>query len=809
MPAIPPITMGFGRVFASDSAHNMASSAEADADLPPWVAAPTTPYHTLEHYKDGQLLDATTLKERVTTVGRDASATLALLHPTVSRKHGALVHDGDRGLFLVGFESQYGSTVDGVRCAPGTPTRLRDGATVRFALSSRSYVARLAEGDDASTAEARLAGLPTAFSGGDALRVASQERASGAKRRAAGSDHDATKRSKPDASEARAALAERRAARQREIDAMAAAMTNSAPTYERWTGGDAEVADADAAPDAAPAPEVEEEDELSGDAVAGLLAKRWDLPVSHEVTLGGHTKSVSCIAVDPAGARVLTGSLDYKVRLFDFGGMDKHHHSFREIEPDEGHAVVALSYSPSGDRFLCCSGSAQPQIFTRDGAALLRFNRGDPYVTDMARTTGHVTIVTGGQWHPHEKMQCVTSGMDGSLRVWDLCGKTGLRDFLLCDHTIRVRDKGARKCAATAVAYSPDGRRVCCGAADGSLQIFQLKGRAHNYLRPDACLRLAHTPGTDVAGAVISCVSFSPDGNQVASRADDGFVKVFDVRKLAKGPLCAFPNVEARGLTANLAWRPDGAVLCAGAAAPDRAGRGSLRFFSVGGPAHEVHREAGGYRPLVSLGVGDVGASCVCVLWHDRIKHVLAGGTDGATRALYDPELSQKGALMSVRRNHAPRHVATDSAHVDASSIVNPNALPMFRDDGAFKKKGQYSKMRKDPIKSKLPDGPLDSGQQGRNEGARSTFCQYYIERNLPDSIRNSDPREELLKYADKEPIFRTEATFYTGADGQRTDMADSTLEAAEVDFVEDQKKLISHRSFSASAKDAAKKKKT
>ena len=125
----------------------------------------------MEHYKDGQLLDATTLKERVTTVGRDASATLALLHPTVSRKHGALVHDGDRGLFLVGFESQYGSTVDGVRCAPGTPTRLRDGATVRFALSSRSYVARLAEGDDASTAEARLAGLPTAFSGGGFFRL--------------------------------------------------------------------------------------------------------------------------------------------------------------------------------------------------------------------------------------------------------------------------------------------------------------------------------------------------------------------------------------------------------------------------------------------------------------------------------------------------------------------------------------------------------------------------------------------------------------------------------------------------------------
>ena len=37
-------------------------------------------------------------------------------------------------------------------------------------------------------------------------------------------------------------------------------------------------------------------------------------------------------------------------------------------------------------------------------------------------------------------MQVLTSGTDSSLRVWDLCGKTGLRDFLLCDHTIRVRD---------------------------------------------------------------------------------------------------------------------------------------------------------------------------------------------------------------------------------------------------------------------------------------------------------------------------------------------------------------------------------
>ena len=440
-------------------------------------------------------------------------------------------------------------------------------------------------------------------------------------------------------------------------------------------------------------------------------------------------------------------------------------------------------------------GSAQPKIFQRDGQHLLTFNRGDPYVTDMARTTGHVTIVTGGQWHPHEKMQCLTSGMDGSLRIWDLCGKTGLRDFLLCDHTIRVRDKGARKVAATACCYSPDGRKVACGAADGSVQIWQLKGRAHNYLRPDACARTAHRPSTDASGAVVSCVQFSPDGRSIASRADDGFIRVWDVRKLSKSqPVCEFAGIEPRGLTANLAWRPDGAVLCAGAAGASKNDPGRLSFFSVGGDAHEVHRDAGGYRPLVSLGGCAKGAD-VCVFWHERIRHVFVGGSDGSVRALYDPQLSKNGALLSVKRDHAPRKFLTsDTSHVDASSIVNPNALPMYRNDDAFRSRGRYAKTRNSQTLSKKPDPPLAQGQQGRNEGARTTFCQTFLENELaqgPGNIRNEDPREALLKYANEEPIFRTNATFYRDSGGARRDLAQDTLEAAESKFVEDQKQLM------------------
>ena len=42
------------------------------------------------------------------------------------------------------------------------------------------------------------------------------------------------------------------------------------------------------------------------------------LPVTHEVDVtevGQHKKTVSCIAIDRAGARMATGSFDYEVKM--------------------------------------------------------------------------------------------------------------------------------------------------------------------------------------------------------------------------------------------------------------------------------------------------------------------------------------------------------------------------------------------------------------------------------------------------------------------------------------------------------------
>ena len=49
--------------------------------------------------------------------------------------------------------------------------------------------------------------------------------------------------------------------------------------------------------------------------------------------LRGHTKPVTCISIDNKGNRFCTGSLDFKVRLWDFHGMNKLMNSFRSVEP--------------------------------------------------------------------------------------------------------------------------------------------------------------------------------------------------------------------------------------------------------------------------------------------------------------------------------------------------------------------------------------------------------------------------------------------------------------------------------------------
>lgn len=83
------------------------------------------------------------------------------------------------------------------------------------------------------------------------------------------------------------------------------------------------------------------------------------LPATKQFDLVGHGKAVVALEADAAGSRLVAGSNDYTVHLYDFGGLKADGKGFRSFEPTEGHPVVAVTWSPTGDAFMVVTSYAQ------------------------------------------------------------------------------------------------------------------------------------------------------------------------------------------------------------------------------------------------------------------------------------------------------------------------------------------------------------------------------------------------------------------------------------------------------------------
>lgn len=98
--------------------------------------------------------------------------------------------------------------------------------------------------------------------------------------------------------------------------------------------------------------------------------------------------------------------------------------------------------------------------------------------------------------------------------------------------------------------------------------------------------------------------------------------------------------------------------------------------------------------------------------------------SQGGTHILYDPTLSERGALVCVAR--APRKKSVDD--FEAKPVIhNPHSLPLFRDQPSRKR--QRDKILKDPLKAHKPDlpmtGPGFGGRVGTTQG--SLLTQYLL----------------------------------------------------------------------------------
>ncbi|OAY64622.1 WD repeat-containing protein 70 [Ananas comosus] len=448
------------------------------------------------------------------------------------------------------------------------------------------------------------------------------------------------------------------------------------------------------------------------------------IPLSNEIVLRGHTKVVSALAVDHSGSRVLSGSYDYTVRMYDFQGMNSKLQSFRQLEPFEGHQVRSLSWSPTSDRFLCVTGSAQAKIYDRDGLTLGEFVKGDMYIRDLKNTKGHISGLTGGEWNPKSKESILTSSEDGSLRLWDVS------DFKSQKQVIKPKLARPVRTPVTACGWDHEGKRIVGGVGDGSIQLWTIKTGWGS--RPDIHVEKAHTD--DITG-----LKFSTGGQILLSRSTDSTLKVWDLRQMRK-PVKVFEDLPNNYAQTNAAFSPDEQLIFTGTSVEREGTSGGLLCFFDRRKLELVQRVG------ISLNF-----SVIRCAWHPKINQVFATVGDkreGGTHILYDPSISQRGALVCVGR--APRKKSVDDFEVQPI-IHNPHALPLFRDQPSRKR--QREKELKDPLKSHKPElpvtGPGFGGRVGTTKG--SLLTQYLLKQGglIKETWMEEDPREAILKYAD------------------------------------------------------------
>lgn len=488
-----------------------------------------------------------------------------------------------------------------------------------------------------------------------------------------------------------------------------------------------------------------------------------EYPISHELVLKTHDRTVTSVCLDPSGSRLATGSLDGTIKLHDFASMTPTTlRAFRSVDPwasnssaaeAESHPINLVQFNPqSGGVFLCVSAHPQAKIMSRDGDVLTEFVKGDMYLRDMNNTKGHVGEVTTGTWHPTDKNTCVTAGSDSTLRIWDVNNKRSQKEVIV----VKSRTAGnAGRTRMTAVAWgapASGGNNVLVATAlDGSLVMYSGNGP---FTRPTAEVQQAHKPDTWTGG-----VDISSDGRMVVTRGGDGLIKLWDTRKF-KQPLVSVehPSTSDRFAMTNIKYSPNSTSIITGSAT------GHLHILNPGNlkPEHVT--------PITP------GVPVIVVDWHAKLNQIVTGSANAETHVLYNPSMSQRGAVDVMSKAPKKRHIDDNPAltmdqtlSLSAESIITPGALSaqQRKNKGGVTNSGKSLDPRRPQVQQITPF-------------MRSQPDEKHIEENIPLSkMLYEDPREALLKYADvakKDPLF-TNAWKETQPVTQYADISDEEEE--------------------------------
>ncbi|KIJ26014.1 hypothetical protein M422DRAFT_192783, partial [Sphaerobolus stellatus SS14] len=214
--------------------------------------------------------------------------------------------------------------------------------------------------------------------------------------------------------------------------------------------------------------------------------------------LQGHQSSVTSVGFSLDGTKIVSGSWDNTVRLWDAcTGQSLG-------QPLEGHqgGVSSVGFSPDGTKIV--SGSSDNTVRLLWDACTGQ-SLGQPL-------EGHQNWVTSVGFSP-DGTKIVSGSSDNTVRLWDACTGQSLGQPLEGHQSL-----------VSSVGFSPDGTKIVSGSYDNTVRLW------------DSCTGQSLGQPLEGHQRGVTSVGFSPDGTKIVSGSLDRTVNFWNPN-VAAGPL--------------------------------------------------------------------------------------------------------------------------------------------------------------------------------------------------------------------------------------------------------------------------------
>lgn len=477
--------------------------------------------------------------------------------------------------------------------------------------------------------------------------------------------------------------------------------------------------------------ESEDDDQSSSESVhyKSINFLEAEIPIDYEVSLEGHTRNITSIAVDHVGNRMFTGGNDYKMFMWDLPNLDASLKPFRALTPMESQPIKTLDFNHKGNVCLITGGNIRPKIVNREGRNELEFVKGDMYIRDLKLTTGHTGPLTSGIWHPSNHHEIVTSSLDTTIRVWDTTMNTiGVEQQLPSKYVLKSRDSKGIPSPVWKATVFPDGSKIIGASEDGSYQIFSDKNK---YAEPELVLRSPYKY------EVTSLLGFR-DGYRFLTRSQDNTMRLFDIRKFDR-PAYTWFELNNNHQHTDMCFSPDEKYIVTGSS-NTKTRPGCLHFF-----------DSTTYEDLATVPLID--NKVTALRWVPGLNQLFVGAGN-SVKCFFDPKLSHGGVLNCVGKN-ARKQTADDVQY--ERPIMTPHALPMFQKDDKYKRKNMET-IRTEAKLSSKPEMPLTGPGRGGKVAGPTTITQHLMRTvHAIDSTKREDPVEAIRRFANAakaNPVF-------------------------------------------------------